>query len=366
MLSLQTSLGMRPSLGLKGMNFNGPDEGPGLMKPEDIIVNQELDPLIVLFFGRRGDGKTLCMTATLNIMLQAYIKHGKRFSERYPEGFKLATNYHVQFSDFCDPHIVDMLSNMDERFRRMCLGVDEILSYVPSRRTMARINVDFATNFLVQIRKFDIELITTTQRPQNIDSQMLDQIDLFVMPVLFNRQWVPEKELWTHKRTGKMIYRATSCRLLIWDWWGTFTGKQYAKRWPPMMSGEPPDWTMDYHGLHELFPWFSTKEAIPAMWHHKREDTLAAGWADAMEEVAQEYAGEEIEEDEERAPIATIPDLIAAQPEIVVVSNLLSEAKALDKNIKSAKLRDMLEGAGYLIYKEGSQYHAVKSSEESP
>jgi hypothetical protein len=350
---MQSGLSVAGGLSLKGMNFGQVDDAPGLMRPEDIIVNQELDPLITLFFGRRGDGKTLCMTAVMNIMLRAYIKHGKRFSERFPDGFKLATNYHVQFADFCDPHIVDMLSDMDDRYRRMCLGIDEILSYVPSRRTMARVNVNFATNFLVQLRKFDIELITTTQRPQNIDSQMLDQIDLFIMPVLFNKQWIPKQELWTHKYTGEMMYRATSCRLLIWDWWGTFTGKQYAKRWPPMLSGEQPDWIMDLHGLHQLFPWFSTKEAIPAMWHHKREDTLAKSWADALEEMVVEYAGEAIEEEKEGQKPVTIKDLVNAQPDEVVIHTLLDQAKAIDSSIKGTNdLKRIFDEAGFFLDKQ--------------
>lgn len=344
-----------------GLLFGQNDVAPKLILPEDILTSQELDPLIVLYFGRRGDGKTLAMTTTLNIMLQSYKKHGKRFSDRHPDGFKLSTNYHVQFADFNDPHIVDLVSSYDDRMRRMLVAIDEILSYVPSRRSMARTNVDFA-NFLVQIRKLDIELLSTTQRPQNIDSQMLDQIDLFIMPVLFNKRWIPEKERWTHKPTGRMMYRATSVRLLIWDWWGTFTGKQYSKRWPPQISGEPPDYILDYHGIHELFSWFSTKEQVPSIWHQNREDMLQKSWADVLDKMAAEFAPLAAEQEEEGEIPQTIADLIAAQPEEVFVGRILDQAKRLDKSIKQVgHLVSKMEDAGYHVVKEGRNgYHAYR------
>lgn len=342
----------------------GEEEGPQLMLPGNILTSQELDPMIVLFFGRRGDGKTLCMTTTLQIMLQSYIKNGRRFSNRHPNGFKLATNYHVQFADFNDPHIVDMVSSYDDRMRRMVIGIDEILSYVPSRRSMARSNVDFA-NFLVQIRKLDIELLSTTQRPQNIDSQMLDQIDLFVAPILFNKQWVPERAQWSHKKTGKMILRPTSCRLLVWDWWGTYTGKQYAKRWPPQVSGEPPDNHIDYHGIHELFSWFSTKEQVPSMWHANREDVLQRDWAQTLEAMKADYAPEVAEEDKEGPPIATLADLINAQPDDLHLSSIIEQAQSLDRSVKTmGQLVSKMEDAGYTVFKEGRQgYRAMKIGE---
>jgi hypothetical protein len=343
------------------MDFGATDVEPNLLLPENILTSQELDPLIVLYFGRRGDGKTLCMTSTLNIMLRAYIKNGKRFSKRHPDGFKLATNYHVQFADFNDPHIVDMVSSYDDRMRRMVIGIDEILSYVPSRRSMARSNVDFA-NFLVQIRKLDIELLSTTQRPQNIDSQMLDQIDLFIMPVLFNKRWIPELQRWTHKKTGKMIYRPTSVRLLVWDWWGTYTGKQYSKRWPPQISGEPSDYTLDFHGIHELFSWFSTKEQIPAIWHANREDVIHRDWAQALEDMRAGLAPDIVEQEADGIEPATLTELINAQPDEVYLAQLLEQSKKLDRSVRSiGNLVSKFEAQGYTVIKEGRYgYHAFR------
>lgn len=366
-LGSPTRFSMTPRGGIPptGMIMGAESAAPNVLLPEQIITSQELDPLIVLYFGRRGDGKTLCMTTTLNIMLRSYIKHGKRFSQRHPDGFKLATNYHVQFADFNDPHIVDMVSSYDDRMRRMIIGIDEILSYVPSRRSMARSNVDFA-NFLVQIRKLDIELLSTTQRPQNIDSQMLDQIDLFIMPILFNKRWIPERERWTHKFTGKMIFRPTSVRLLIWDWWGTFTGKQFSKRWPPQISGEPPDYTLDYHGIHELFSWFSTKEQIPSLWHANREDVLQRDWAETLEAMRAEYAPEAVEQEAEGAPPATLTEFIDAQPDDILLSGILDRAKAMDRSIRTVShLVSKMEDRGYTVIKEGRYgYHAYRLGEE--
>jgi hypothetical protein len=300
-------------------------------------------------------------------MLQRYIKGGNRPSHRFPEGFKIATNYHVQFSDFNNPMLVDMISNYDDRMRRMCAGIDEMLAYVPSRRSSARVNVDWG-NALVQIRKLDMEIVSTTQYPQNIDSQMLQQIDLFVMPILYNRQWIPERSLWTHKMTGKMIYKPTSIRFLVWDWWGHVTGKQWSKRWPPQLSGEPPDDIKEYHMVHELFSWFSTKEQIPSIWHRNRDNVIMAEWEQELTAMAAEYAPDVIEEEEEagkgyKTP-ATIKDFIAAQPDDVLVSSLLEQAQAVDRTVKNARdLATRMEEAGFEIVHQGSRYgwRAIRS-----
>ena len=338
------------------------DPGPKLLTPSDFAASQELDPLIMLGFGRRGDGKTLWMALTLYIMLQSYIKHGNRPTPRNPNGFKIASNIHMQFADFCNPALVDMLINYESKLRRMQLGIDEILSFLPSRRTMARVNVD-AANALVQIRKDEMEIVTTTQKPQNIDSQMLDQIDLFVLPLLYNRRWVPVREIWTHKMTGRMQYKPTSMRLLIWDWWGNFTGKQYSKRWPPQMSGEQPDYTIDYHNIHEIFSWFHTKEKVPSIWHRNRANVIIEQWEEEMTQMAAELAPDVIDEEADAGRvIATIDDLIAAQGDDVMVASLLNEAKAIDKNIKGTReLALRMEQAGYHVQKEGRYgYRALK------
>lgn len=336
-----------------------------LLHPWELAASQELDPLISLFFGRRGDGKTLCMTAILSIMLQCYLKNKMRFSEQRPEGFKLATNYHVQFADFNNPMLVDMLSNYDERMRRIICGIDEILSFVPSRRTMSRANLDFA-NSLIQIRKLDIEIVSATQKPQNIDSQMLDQIDLFILPLLYNKQWIPIRELWSHKMTGKLEYKPTAARLMIWDWWGSFTGKQYSKRWPPQMSGEPPDYTLDLHNIHELFSWFSTKEQVPSLWHSNRRNVIGREWAGELEAMAAEFEPDIIAEEGEGAAPATVTDLINAQPNNVMVSTILDAARLLDKTIKSSKeLAVKMEGQGFHVVKEGRYgYRALRLEAE--
>lgn len=331
-----------------------------------MAATNELDPLVAMSFGRRGDGKSLWMTCTLLAQLQRFYKYGCRPSPRYPNGFKIATNYHVLFSDFSNPMLVDMISGYDERLKRVTAGIDEVGSYVPSRRSSARVNVDWG-NALVQIRKIDMELVSTTQYPQNIDSQMLQQIDLFVMPLLYNYRWVPERELWSHKATGRMVYKPTSLHFLVWDWWGNHTGKQWQKRWPPQLSGEPPDDTKDYHNVHEVFSWFSTKERIPSMWHRNRQNIILQEWEHELTDMAEEYAPEVMEEQAEereyRKP-ATIKDLVNAQPDDVFLYTLLDEARKIDPNIKSAyQLASKFEQEGWTVIKEGRfGYRALRLS----
>lgn len=371
-LSPSSRISLAPRRGGAGLMPRGIGLGPSpqtetvnLISPWDIVASQELDPLITIFFGRRGDGKTLAMTVTLAMMLQAYQKHGQRFSQRHPEGFKLATNYHVQFSDFSNPMLVDMISNSEEKLRRSVCGIDEILSYVPSRRTMAKGNLSWA-GALVQIRKMDMEILSTTQKPQNIDSQMLDQIDLFILPVLYNKRWVPVREQWTHRMTGRMQLKPVSVKLLIWDWWGTFTGKQYSKRWPPQMSGEPPDFILDYHYIHELFSWYSTKERVPTAWTANRDDILAVEWAAELDDMAAELEPEITAENAEGAPIATVTDLINAQPDDVLVASLVDTAKMLDKNVKGVRdLNERMERLGFYVIKDGRNgFRALRLKED--
>lgn len=327
---------------------------------EELIASTELNPLVSIFFGRRGDGKTLCMTAILNIMKRAYLHKGWDISQRFGDGFKLATNYHVQFSDINDPFLIERFNETDTELEHALLGFDEILSFIPSRRTMARSNLDFAQG-IVQIRKGEQEIVSATQKPQNIDSQMLDQIDLFIMPLLFNYQWVPQKELWTHKNTGKMWYKPTAVRLLIWDWWGTFTGKMYSKRWPPYLSGEWPDYFLNLYGIHELFSWFSTKERVPAIWQHNRFDILAEqGWTaedaeaeDAIGDMANQIDSEAEGIRKDAPPPATIQEWVNAQADVVSIEKVIDEAKMFRPNVSNAQLADLFEEAGYTIYKRG-------------
>jgi len=354
------NVGLAPRRGVAGVVPRAVGLGPTpyteqkdtLITPEDILGSQELDPLVTLFFGRRGDGKTLCMTVILMMMLKAYIQHGQRYSKRHPDGFKLATNYHVQFADFSNPMLVDMISNSEEMLKKSVCGIDEILSYVPSRRTMAKGNLNWA-NALVQIRKMDMEIVSTTQKPQNIDSQMLDQIDLFMLPILYNKRWRPVQEQWTHRKTGRMHLKPISACLLIWDWWGTFTGKQYSKRWPPQMSGEQPDFTLHLHNIDNLFSWYSTKERVPAMWGANRDDILSREWKDELDAMVGDLEPEIIESNSEKV-IATLSDLINAQPDDVMVATLLDNAKLLDNNIHTvSQLADRMELSGFHIIKEG-------------
>lgn len=312
------------------------DTGPRIRTAEDILTSQTLDPLCILFFGRRGDGKTLSMMGCLGLMREAYRLHGKLATRRNPQGFKLATNIHCKFAQFNNPMLVDLIIDFPPWAYRLTLGVDEILAYFPSRRTMARGNLNFAT-FLQQIRKRDIELFCTTQFPQNLDGQILEQLNLFVMPVLYNRK--------------------NSVRLLIWDWWGQYTGRMWRKYWPPMMSGEPPDFTLDIHGLRGLFPLFSTKEVVHAMWSSSRDEGVEYEWQDEMAEYARHYAPDAVEmenEPPESRPPQNLRELVESLPPDIWLLDILDQAKSLDSRIKNTKtLGEHLRSEGWYVWRDG-------------
>jgi len=311
------------------------DETSAAYSPWELLTSNELDPLVIMFFGRRGEGKTLTMTAMGSIMMQAYAAQGQKFSRRHPYGFRLASNYHVKFADFNNPMLVDLLVKFPPWAHHILCMVDEILAYFPSRRTMARGNLDFGT-FLQQIRKRDIEMICTTQFPQNLDGQMLQQINLFVMPILYNRK--------------------NSVRLLIWDWWGQYTGRIWHKHWPPIE--EPPDYKLSIHGLHGIFPWFESKEVVAPMWSGAREEIIEQNWKNELDQMEASAAAAEQEQHvliggAQQAP-KTLKELAESCEDDFYIATILDDAKGLDRNIKAVgDLAEYLSSAGFMVHKEG-------------
>ena len=166
--------------------YTGHKKEDTLLMPWEVPVSGNFYPVIAMFWGRRGQGKTLSMTTVGAMMLQRYLRWGTKSSAANPDGHKICANYHVSFADFYNPMLVDMLVDFPPWAHDMTCLVDEILAYFPNRRSLARGNLNFGT-FLQQIRKRHIELLFTTQFPQNMDKIMVEQVDLFIRSEIFNR-----------------------------------------------------------------------------------------------------------------------------------------------------------------------------------
>ena len=333
--------------------YPGEKKADTLLLPWEVPISGSFYPIIAMFWGRRGQGKTLSMTTLGAMMLHRYLRAGVKSSAANPNGHKICANYHVSFADFYNPMLVDMLVDFPPWAHDMTVMIDEILAYFPNRRSLARGNLNFGT-FLQQIRKRHIELLFTTQFPQNMDKIMVEQVDLFIRPELFNR--------------------GNSVRLIIHDWWGQFTGNMISKKWPPIH--EPPDWIIPVHGIKNVYGAYPTDEVVAPMWSGNRNTIIKGQWTD--EEIDSQRTnppgdgggaleGAEVaptSPEEERA-VRSVEDLVLKQGAMFHIDDIVDKAKVLDRTIrKTADMHRILNQMGYTIIRDGHRFLASKNETE--
>ncbi len=329
--------------------YPGQKKEDTLLLPWEVPVSGSFYPIIAMFWGRRGQGKTLSMTTVGAMMLQRYIRWGIKSSPSNPNGHKICANYHVDFADFYNPMLVDMMVDFPPWAHDMTVMVDEILAYFPNRRSLARGNLNFGT-FLQQIRKRHIELLFTTQFPQNMDKIMVEQVDLFIRPELYNR--------------------GNSVRLIIHDWWGQFTGNMISKKWPPIH--EPPDWIIPIHNIKNVYGAYPTDEVVAPMWSGNRNAIIKGQWTD--EEIDSQHTNppkdgggplEVINSPEQERAIRSVEDLILSQgPAPFYIDKIIDQAKKFDETIRQTKDMHRILGAmGYTIIRDGHRFRAEKGGE---
>ena len=331
--------------------YPGQKKEAAILLPWEVPVSGSFYPIIAMFWGRRGQGKTLSMTAVGAMMLQRYLWAGIKSSAANPDGHKICANYHVSFADFYNPMLVDMLVDFPPWAHHMTCLVDEILAYFPNRRSLARGNLNFGT-FLQQIRKRKIELLFTTQFPQNMDKIMVEQVDLFIRPEIYNR--------------------GNSVRLIIHDWWGQFTGNMWTKKWPPIF--EPPDWIIPIHGIKNVYGAYPTEEVVAPMWSGNRMEIVNQQWTE--EELASQRTnppGKEggplevapnsaINPEHDRA-VRSVEELILRQGDEFFTDEIIDTAKILDGTIKqTADMHRALALHGYTIMRVGRRFLATKNT----
>ena len=307
------------------------DEGTRILSPLDIPGKRRFEPLVLFFFGRRGKGKTLAMTALARIMADRYRAAGVDFA--------VVSNYSINFADRSDPYLLDYLINFPPWAYRLLICVDEVATAYPGRRSMAAINLAFS-NFLTQIRKRQIEVMFTTQFPQVVDQQVLMQVDLFVRCETF--------------------MGARHTRLFVHDWWGQYTGDMGRKPWPPQAGTHDSELTI--YNTNTLFDAYRTEEVVAAPSSKSRDELIAQQW-----DLPGEAEGDDSNDlAEVPRPPETMEEAISVMHEkfgAFEVAEFLPIARKFDPRIAGVPaLKKLLERHGYTI----AMYGNIPIAEKGP
>lgn len=122
--------------------------------------------MILLYKGRRGCGKTLTM-----------IKDGLLYDNA---GYKIFRNFDCSFGKYISNEEILNL-NKNSPIRDCVLLIDEIQIFFDSRRSMKKESINFS-NFIQQIRKRNIILLTTTQYSNTTDLRLRQHLDVIAYP----------------------------------------------------------------------------------------------------------------------------------------------------------------------------------------
>jgi len=197
---------------------------------------------MTLLHGRRGTYKTFSATILAGIMEARYRKYGGGEA-------KVFSNYNCAFARYRSQYIVDEIIKFPPWATKMLLVVDEIQTLASSRMAMTR-HVRAWSDFLTMIRKRGVDIIATTQFPQDIDQRTLRQIDLVVEP---RTEWRKPHglKIWWH----------------IVDYWGSWTPRRRKLSMPPFP--EDATWTIPtfipMRDLYALYAAYDDREVIASM-----------------------------------------------------------------------------------------------------
>ncbi|HLE79930.1 MAG TPA: ATP-binding protein [Dehalococcoidia bacterium] len=212
--------------------------------PEDFHPSRRFSPIVVLFKGPRGSGKTLAMTNLAALQARRY--------SYYHTPWQIQSNYWISFAARNDPFLIDSVMADPFSAKRSLLCLDEISAAFPSARSIAGVSVLFA-RFLEQIRKLPSEIMFTTQFPQVLMYQLLIQVNLFI--------------------DCEMHHQSDSIECYVHDYWGAWTGNDWKKPWPPRK--DDCDWSFGLEHVSGMFKHYRSYEVIPPIWSQHREDIIS-------------------------------------------------------------------------------------------
>jgi len=159
--------------------------------------------MITGYVGRRGRGKTLLMT--------------RRLFRRYQQGYRILTNYHVNF-----PHEkldADRLMKMGEDLQDCAIGIDELHVLMDSRNSQSGRN-KLLSYFILQTRKRNVVLHYTTQHEMQVDVRLRRNTDYWVKCERVGKN-VFEYEI----LDGMTLVQVNEFRMLGHRWYGLYDTK---------------------------------------------------------------------------------------------------------------------------------------------
>ena len=228
-----------------------------LLLPSTLLWQPEFKSTNVIFWGRRGKGKTLSMIGLSKMVAPGF----------HRAKWRLQANIPVDFSDIgvkvnCHPLLGSFIAaDMDTALRSHVL-FDELTEIVPSRRSMSKANIN-SMSVMVQIRKLMCEVASSTQFPTDIDQQMLKQLDLYILCDAH----IPKDARWNPYSASRAYIK-----LFVFDLWGQFTGDLTAGRYfpPPLHTAMR---VMYLRNLPAFWNNYQTRFRVVS--EHASEDTRA-------------------------------------------------------------------------------------------
>ena len=327
--------------------------------PEDKRIRSDDKPVNIFAWGRRGKGKSLTIACLLSILHRGFqLRKSKR---------RILSNFWLEFADYNTPFLLEEIIENPFLAQNSEIGLDEITAAVPSRRAMARRNIDMA-RLIEQIRKLSCEFLFTTQFPTEVDKALLRQVDLFILTEAHIHPWA---------RVNPTLAKQAYIDLYIFDYWGQFTGRFIPPQWPP------PPYLADKHmrifNICNVWNQYRTAEFVPTQWGSSAylENVVSTQWEEqASEDPPAPEAPEATSEQEAGPPAAR--EMFLSDPEtfdgwlaqkdvtggrfqiVPAMVRKLSELRPDITNLK--RLESALEDAGYEITLQGNRRFAQKKA----
>ena len=155
--------------------------------PEFSDIEVITEARVTAIFGGKGSGKSALMAWLLE---GARKRHGRPVFY-FPEDYAFHEGTPLQISD---------LSTLNDKFNAAAIGVDEFQQVMNKYRAATYGNRTLAS-WLQQVRKRGIELIVTSNDPNQIDEALLDQVSLHI--------WA---SMYEDKRCKEYKYHLKDCR----------------------------------------------------------------------------------------------------------------------------------------------------------
>ena len=158
-------------------SFEVPDEWTlvGFPTMEDIPEFSDIEVItearVTSIFGEKGSGKSALMAWLLE---GARLRHNRPVYY-FPEKYAFHEGKPLQIED---------LASLNEKFNRAAIGIDEFQQVFNKFRSATYGNRTIAS-WLQQVRKRGIELIVTSNSPDQIDEAFLDQVTLHIWCSLY-------------------------------------------------------------------------------------------------------------------------------------------------------------------------------------